>query len=94
MRVIQDSGPVEIEATMTDFAIQGFSKGKFYKFKGFEKNLLEIGLLAPSGVFKGPYKINGKILIIPVTGEGTTDTKFCKFILFYYLLINKISNNQ
>ncbi|XP_070491877.1 protein takeout-like [Chironomus tepperi] len=76
MRVIQDSGPVMIEATMMNLEIFGFSKGKFYKFKGFEHNKLEIGLKAPAGLFKGPYKINGKILIIPVTGEGTTKTKF------------------
>ncbi|KAL7024881.1 hypothetical protein ACKWTF_013232 [Chironomus riparius] len=76
MRVVQDSGPVVIEATMTNFEIHGFSKGKFKKFRGFDKNVLEIELKAPSGVFKGPYKLNGKILIIPVTGEGTTDTKF------------------
>lgn len=80
MRVVQDSGPVVIEATMTNFEIHGFSKGKFKKFRGFDKNVLEIELKAPSGVFKGPYKLNGKILIIPVTGEGTTDTKFSKFI--------------
>jgi len=88
MRVIQDSGPVVIEATMMNFEILGFSKGNFYKFKGFEENVLEIGLKTPSGVFKGPYKINGKILIIPVTGEGTTDTKFSNFIsLNIFLLI-------
>ena len=86
MKVVQESGPVVIEATMRDFKIHGFSKGKFYKFKGFDKNLLEIGLKTPSGNFVGPYSINGKILIIPVTGEGKTDSKFCKlsFILLNY----------
>lgn len=83
MRVIQDTGPVEIEATMTDSEILGFSKGHFYRFRGFEKNVLEIGLKAPNFVFSGPYKIAGRILIIPVTGEGTTNNTFSKLLRFY-----------
>lgn len=79
LRVIQDSGPVEIEATMINFEIQGFSKGEFYRFGGFDRNVLEIGLRTPAGVFRGPYKINGRILVIPVIGDGNTTTKFCEF---------------
>lgn len=95
MRVVQDSGPVVVEAKMMNFELYGFSKGNFYKFKGFDKNELQIGLKTPAGIFKGPYNINGKVLIIPVTGEGTTNTKFCRSMPFFQLLlITKSLNNQ
>lgn len=78
MRVTKDTGPVVIDANMTNFELSGFSKGKFLKFRGFDENLLEIRLTTKVGNFKGPYNIVGKILIIPVNGEGVTDTTFCK----------------
>ncbi|KAG5671209.1 hypothetical protein PVAND_001418 [Polypedilum vanderplanki] len=95
MKVVQDVGIVEIEAVIKNFSISGFSKGKFLMFRGFKENLLQIRLKTEAGIFKGPYKVKGKVLLIPVTGEGTTLTTFHNLDLIMKLpLTNYTRDNK
>jgi hypothetical protein len=70
MRVEQNSGPVNIVAELRDIEILGFAKAKIYKFSGFDSNLIDLRMKMSSATLVGPYDINGKILILPVSGVG------------------------
>ena len=54
--------------------LYGLANAKVHKFTGFQenpdKNILEMGLKTPLGTLAGKYDIDGKILILPITGRG------------------------
>jgi hypothetical protein len=79
LRITENTGPIDMDVVISNFLVNGLSKGTIYKFKGFDKNVLEIGVKTPLLTIRGPYKMNGKVVFIPVSGDGTTDMKYCKF---------------
>ena len=66
---------VQISLKLRKVHLIGLSKAKVYKISGFQsdpnKMKLEIKMKSPLGVVKGPYKINGKVLVLPIQGNGT-----------------------
>lgn len=66
--------PVQIDLKFRKVVLLGLSKAKLYKISGFradpENNKLEIRFKTPLGTLVGPYVINGKMLILPIRGNG------------------------
>ncbi|XP_062123312.1 uncharacterized protein LOC133836737 [Drosophila sulfurigaster albostrigata] len=68
--------PVNIDLTFTDNNILGISTMKFTKVKGFGKDLAkkhELQVHANKLSLVGPYSIKGKVLILPISGNGKSN---------------------
>lgn len=54
-----------------------------FVFRGFEadptKSNFEIYATIPTLTLAGPYSVNGRVLILPIVGEGKSIIKFGKF---------------
>lgn len=78
--IFQDAGPISINAQFRNVTLTGLSKAKVYKVSGFKKNpqgnILEIHFKTPLASAVGPYKMSGKILILPLDGEGNMKLNF------------------
>lgn len=62
--------------------MEGFSRLKFRSIQGLGKNIdkakIELKYYHPLYSLTGDYKANGKVLILPVQGEGKANITFCK----------------
>ncbi|XP_013113707.1 protein takeout [Stomoxys calcitrans] len=68
--------PVNIELDFKDNQIIGLKDAKVVKVKGFGKDLTkkhDIHLVVPQIDLVGNYKVDGKILILPISGKGTNN---------------------
>jgi len=68
--------PVNIELKFKESDLIGLSAHDFYSFKGFQKGdhgVHEIKLRGPVLNWIGPYKISGRMLILPIQGEGMSN---------------------
>lgn len=78
--VVQEAGPVTLKANFRDLDIRGLSKAVVYKVTGFNQepgnSKLEIRLKTPLASAIGPYKADGKVLVIPIGGEGIIKLNF------------------
>ncbi|KAH8358932.1 hypothetical protein KR093_003376, partial [Drosophila rubida] len=75
---------VSIDLTFTDNNIYGISTMQFKKVKGFGEDLTkkhELQLHAAKLSLVGPYKIKGKVLILPISGTGKSNMTLGKFKL-------------
>ncbi|KAK3908173.1 Protein takeout [Frankliniella fusca] len=70
--MVPGKGPVSIELHFSDLEITGFSKAKIGLVKAdVDKYVFSAPLFFKQGVtLKGHYKIDGKVLVLPITGEG------------------------
>ncbi|XP_075146403.1 protein takeout-like [Haematobia irritans] len=78
--------PVNIEVQLSNLEVEGFKTLKVSKFQGLRKDLsgrsIFVGTI-DNLEFKGHYIIDGKVLILPITGEGNCHFT-CKNINFTY----------
>ena len=69
--------PINIVLDFNNIIISGMSKAVAYKATGFSKNVagdkVVLRMKAPSLSVHGPYKINGKVLILPIQGDGKSN---------------------
>ncbi|KAM7362285.1 protein takeout-like [Cochliomyia hominivorax] len=68
--------PVNIELTFTNSNINGLSQAKTTKVKGFGKDITkkhELTLHVEKVELVGDYQVNGKILVLPITGTGKSN---------------------
>ncbi|XP_050088483.1 uncharacterized protein LOC126572847 [Anopheles aquasalis] len=75
MDIIQGDGPINIELNFRKVDLNGFREAKIKKANGFTANptKMELNLLVPVASLVGGYKINGKVLILPIQGEGASN---------------------
>lgn len=88
-------GPVNLKIQLRNFDLKGLSKVQFVSFAGLEKiddGKITVTLKFPHLELDGPYKIDGKVLILPVQGNGKASLKFRKFPSSFQmvLIFNKI----
>jgi Haemolymph juvenile hormone binding protein (JHBP) len=78
LNVTQETGPVSVFINFINLELLGLAKAKIYKISGFNKdsNSLEIRFKTPLAQCISPYKVSGKILIIPLSGEGNSKLVF------------------
>lgn len=83
MTVVQEAGPVTLKAKFRDLDLRGLSKAVVYKVSGFDKepgnSKLEIRLKTPLASAVGPYKVDGRVLVLPIGGEGIIKLNFGEF---------------
>ena len=75
MDIVQHgNSSVQMNLRFRKSILSGLAFAKVHKFTGFQKNpdknILEMGLKTPLGILSGKYDIDGKILILPITGRG------------------------
>ncbi|KAJ1530243.1 hypothetical protein ONE63_005166 [Megalurothrips usitatus] len=71
----QGSGPVAIDLRFKDVNFYGLKGAQLRSVKADVSNFrYKVSVLFPAGVsLKGNYKINGKVLVLPIRGEGKCD---------------------
>lgn len=69
-----DQSPVNIKLNFRNITFVGLANAEVYKVSGFNENpqgdKLDIRFKTPKITIAGPYKINGKVLILPIQGDG------------------------
>jgi hypothetical protein len=44
----------------------------------FDKKIITTEVVVPEAHFSGRYEVKGKIVALPITGNGNLDATFCK----------------
>ncbi|XP_058825090.1 protein takeout-like [Topomyia yanbarensis] len=72
MDIVQGEGPINIELNFRNVDLIGLSESEIKKANGFTANptKMELSLLVPVASLVGGYKIKGKVLILPIQGDG------------------------
>ncbi|KFB51942.1 AGAP012703-PA-like protein [Anopheles sinensis] len=75
MDIVQGDGPINIVLNFRKVDLTGFQQAEIKKASGFTPNptKMELDLLVPVVSLIGGYKINGKVLILPIQGEGSSN---------------------
>lgn len=98
MDIVQGDGPVAIVLNFKDVDIYGFKDVIVKKAKGFTETprVMEMNLLLPVTSLIGKYKINGKVLILPIQGEGHSNMTMvnCDFTMKWNGALEKRSNGK
>lgn len=88
---------VNIALYFNDIDLFGLSKAKVYKASGFNEisklNTIDIRFSTPQLMIVGPYKANGRILVLPIKGNGTSHIilgEFRGYFCYCYLIDSKI----
>lgn len=76
MDIVQGGdGPINIVLNFKNVDLTGLSRSTVKKATGFTENptKMELAVLVPVATLVGGYKINGKVLILPIQGEGRSN---------------------
>lgn len=80
-----EKSPVSIELNFRNVTFSGLSKARVYKVSGFNKNpqgnKLDIRLKSPKIELQGPYKALGRVLLLPIQGDGICNLTLGNFTL-------------
>lgn len=98
MDIEQDqSSPVAISLNFRDLKVSGLSKAVITKVIGFESDprnsKFELEAAVSMLSLIGKYRINGKVLILPITGRGGANLTFERVTLRVKLLPKVIERN-
>lgn len=85
---------VQMNLKFRNVELLGLSKATVYKVSGFKKdadsNKLHFDLKTPLGTIVGPYEIVGKILILPITGNGNITLNLKNLDIHMKFLTSKV----
>ncbi|KAK9506969.1 hypothetical protein O3M35_008808 [Rhynocoris fuscipes] len=76
----QGNGPVSLKLEFIDLDIIGFTNMKITSFKNNWKEMQFEGIV-PSLIFDGKYTADGKVLVLPVKGDGHCRYTFDNFVI-------------
>jgi hypothetical protein len=92
-------GPVNLKISLRNVNLIGLSGTRFIKIAGFKQNIdrskIELHFIHPFMRIEGPYKLNGKVLVLPVQGSGIANISLselrmtkndCDSKLIYYVV--------
>lgn len=75
-------GPVTLKINLRNIEMNGMSQMKFSKIDGFRRELdkskIEMRFKYPALNIYGPYKLDGKVLVLPVQGDGIINLTLCE----------------
>ncbi|XP_053667171.1 uncharacterized protein LOC128716272 [Anopheles marshallii] len=98
MDIVQGTGPVNIVLNFKNVDITGFKDVIVKKAKGLtaSPNVMEMNLLLPVASLVGSYKIKGKVLILPIQGEGASNMTMvnCDFLMKWNGGLEKRANGK
>lgn len=88
VNIIQDpNSNIAIKLSLRDAYVYGLDKAEIYKTIGFEadplKSKYEVHAKIPKIVIKSKYIVDGKVLILPITGNGDAVLSFGNFFSFF-----------
>lgn len=67
---------VNIVLNFMNIEMRGISKAKVYKASGFNEpsklNMIDFRFKTPKLMIDGPYTSKGRILVLPIVGNGTS----------------------
>lgn len=68
----EGSGPINVNLEFKNIKLEGFSSGEFQAVKmDVKKYILDIIMKFNSPIrIHGPYKVDGRVLVLPITGNG------------------------
>jgi Haemolymph juvenile hormone binding protein (JHBP) len=79
------NGPVNLKIALRNIDLTGLAGTQFRKIVGFKPNAdrlkVELQFFHPMMRIEGPYRLNGKVLILPVQGNGIANISLCEFRL-------------
>lgn len=83
MNIVQGGdGPVTLKLNLKNIELSGMSQMVFSKMDGFRKDFdkarIEMRFKYPSLNIHGPYKLDGRVLVLPVQGDGIINMTLCK----------------
>lgn len=92
--VKQELGPVSLNANFRDLDLRGLAKAQIYKISGFKKepgkSKMEISFRTPFASAVGAYNVDGRILVLPIGGNGTIKLDFGKQIFLFDTQLDKM----
>ncbi|XP_017052725.1 protein takeout isoform X1 [Drosophila ficusphila] len=91
--------PVNIDLSFHEVDLLGLQQAVAKRVSGFKSDLghpIELVMSVPEIVVKGPYSVDGRVLILPITGKGNAEIKLSKYrLLFRFIMqlnLNSIYN--
>lgn len=99
MNIVQGGGnsSVQIDLKFREVELLGLKNAEFYKVAGFkadpEKNKLEFNFKTKLATIMGPYTINGKMVILPIMGNGTIILNLQNLDVHLKFLTKKVMRN-
>lgn len=79
---------VNIALNFMDIEMSGLSKAKVYKASGFNEpsklDFIDFRFKTPRLVIDGPYRSKGRILVLPIIGNGTSHMQLGMLRFFMY----------
>lgn len=95
VQVQQGSGPVSIDSTFINLKVNGISNYKITNAKtDFSKGLLEFGVDIPYLFMEGDYEIRGRVLVLPIVGQGDSWSNYSKCVTINFFLCSKFSKTK
>ncbi|XP_017052726.1 protein takeout isoform X2 [Drosophila ficusphila] len=73
--------PVNIDLSFHEVDLLGLQQAVAKRVSGFKSDLghpIELVMSVPEIVVKGPYSVDGRVLILPITGKGNAEIKLMK----------------
>lgn len=85
LQILQGAGPVNVNASLSNVKVTGFGKARIVYNKVDPKTYdFHTKLVIPMLLIEGKYILLGRILVIPLRGEGTCWFDARQFFLFVY----------
>lgn len=78
-----EKSPVNIKLNFRNINLTGMSTSRVYKLSGFNRNpqsdKIELRFKTPKLQIMGPYRTEGKILLLPISGNGICNMTLGEF---------------
>ncbi|XP_016952742.1 protein takeout [Drosophila biarmipes] len=89
--------PVNIDLSFRDVDLLGLHRGVAKRASGFTSDLgrtIELVMDVPEIVFKGPYAVDGRVLILPITGKGKADIKLTETNVHAFIKLKRVPKGE
>lgn len=91
LEIVQPDGPVTLKLYMKNVDLHGLSNAKITRVSGFEKNFekakIEVVVSFPQMRLQGLYKIDGRVQVLPVQGQGNANMTFSKSADNFFIIV-------
>ncbi|XP_017080003.2 uncharacterized protein LOC108113805 [Drosophila eugracilis] len=89
--------PVNIDLSFHDVDLLGLQEGVAKRVSGFTSDLsrsIELVMEVPELTVKGPYSVEGRILILPITGKGNAEIRLKKTKVRALIKFKRVSKGE
>eukprot|EP00099_Drosophila_melanogaster_P023559 NP_651358.4 uncharacterized protein Dmel_CG11854 [Drosophila melanogaster] len=89
--------PVNIDLSFHEMDILGLHQGVAKRVSGFTRDLsrsIELVMEVPEIGVRGPYSVDGRILILPITGNGIADIRLTRTKVRAQIKLKRVSKGD